>query len=82
MSALEKKPTPESVSEMMVALQNEIDGVKDGTLEESKARIVLKGRGLQLKLAELQLQYARLTKGRIPDPELKLINKGKTEQPQ
>lgn len=57
----------------MLALQNEIDSVKDGSLDESKARIVLKGRALQLKTAELQLQYARLTKGRVPDPELKLI---------
>lgn len=63
-----------TVSDMMLALQEEIDSVKAGTLDESKARIVLKGRGLQLKTAELQLQYARLTKGRIPDPELKLIN--------
>lgn len=63
-----------TVSDMMLALQEEIDAVKAGTLDESKARIVLKGRGLQLKTAELQLQYARLTKGRIPDPELKLIN--------
>lgn len=62
-----------TVSDMMLALQNEIDSVKDGSLDESKARIVLKGRGLQLKTAELQLQYARLTKGRVPDPELKLI---------
>lgn len=73
MSAIEKKPTPESISDMMLALQMEIDGVKDGSLEESKARIVLKGRGLQLQLAALQLQYARLVKGRVPDPEMKLV---------
>jgi hypothetical protein len=62
-----------TVSDMMKALQEEIDSVKTGALDESKARIVLKGRGLQLKTAELQLQYARLTKGRVPDPELRLI---------
>lgn len=66
-----------TVSDMMLALQSEIDAVKNGTLDESKARIVLKGRGLQLKTAELQLQYARLTKGRVPDPELKLIQQAK-----
>lgn len=66
-----------TVSDMMLALQSEIDAVKAGTLDESKARIVLKGRGLQLKTAELQLQYSRLTKGRIPDPELRLITPAK-----
>lgn len=70
----EKSSPISTVSDMMLALQEEIDAVKSGTLDESKARIVLKGRGLQLKTAELQLQYARLTKGRVPDPELKLIN--------
>lgn len=70
----EKKNSINTVSDMMLSLQAEIDAVKDGTLDESKARIVLKGRGLQLKTAELQLQYARLTKGRVPDPELRLIN--------
>lgn len=79
MSALEKKPTPESISEMMLALQNEIDAVKDGTLEESKARIVLKGRGFQLQCAALQLQYARLVKGRVPDPEMKLVRLADTK---
>ncbi len=74
MSAVEKKPTIETVSDMMQALEEEIHAIKDGTLEESKARIISKFRSAQLKTAELQLQYARLTKGRIPDPELKLIN--------
>lgn len=58
----------------MLALEAEIESVKSGALDESKARIVLKGRALQLKTAELQLQYARLRKGRVPDPELKLIS--------
>jgi hypothetical protein len=70
----------ETVSDMMQALQDEINAIKDGSLEESKARIVSKFRSNQLKTAELQLQYARLTKGRIPDPELKLI-KTKSDEP-
>lgn len=63
-----------TVSDMMMALQQEIEDVKSGTLDESKARIVLKGRALQLKTAELQLQHARMVKGKIPGPELKLIS--------
>jgi hypothetical protein len=65
--------TPSSVSAMMHALQSEINDSKSGAMPESTARIVLKGRALQIELAKLQLQYARLNKGRQPDSELQLI---------
>lgn len=65
----------ETVSDMMSALEQEIQDIKNGTLDESKARVVSRFRGHQLKTAELQLQYARMHKGRIPDPEMRLIGK-------
>lgn len=65
-----------TVSDMMAALQQEILDIKSGTLDESKARVVSRFRGHQLKTAELQLQYARMNKGRVPDPEMKLIQTG------
>lgn len=69
-------PLPEklqTVSDMMQALQSEIADIKSGNLDDSKARLVARFRGLQLKNAELQIQYSRLFKGRTPDPEMKLI---------
>lgn len=63
-----------TVSDMMKALEQEIQDVKTGTLDESKARIVGKFRSLQLKTAELQIQYSRMVKGKVPGPELRLIS--------
>ena len=62
-----------TTSDMMAQLQEEIEAVKSGTLEESKARVVSRFRALQLKTAELQLSYARLVKGRTPEPYLPLL---------
>lgn len=74
-----KNTSIETVSDMMAALQQEILDIKSGALDESKARVVSRFRGHQLKTAELQLQYARMNKGRIPDPEMRLIQQAKTE---
>ena len=69
-----QKPTIATVSGMIQTLEQEIADVKSGQLPESKARIVLKIRGLQLKTAELNLQYARIHKGRLPEKEMRLVN--------
>ncbi len=63
----------QTTSDMMAQLQTEIEAIKSGALEESKARVISRFRGLQLKTAELQLQYARLVKGRTPEPYLPLL---------
>jgi len=44
----------------MDALEREIHEIKTGELTESKARLVVKNRDLQLKGVELMLQAARL----------------------
>lgn len=62
-----------STSDMMLSLQDEINAVKNGTLTESQARVVFRGRALQLKTAELNIQYQRLHRGRKPEMEMPLI---------
>jgi len=68
-----QKDTVKTVSDMMRELQAEIEAVKNGKLDESKARVVARFRGLQLKTAELNLQFQRLTKGRLPQTEMPLL---------
>ena len=62
-----------TVGDMITALGTHIDDVLTGKLDEKTARQVFTGRKLQLKSAELQLQYARLYRGRRPDPVMPLI---------
>lgn len=65
-----------NVSDMMLALQEEIEAVKAGTLNESQARVIFKGRELQLKTAELNLKFQRLHKGIKPEQEMPMIGTG------
>ena len=58
-----------TVADMMTALQGEIEAVKAGTITESLARVVFSGRKLQIKTAELQLQYKRISRSRKPDTD-------------
>lgn len=51
--------TIETVSDMMAALQDEIEQVKAGTLPLDTARIVAKFRQQQLLTAQLQIMYMR-----------------------
>jgi hypothetical protein len=55
-----------TTADMLAALQTEIDEVKAVTLEPEKARLVLRGRKLQLDLAALNLQYHRLNRSSKP----------------
>lgn len=50
----------ETVRDMMLALEQEIADVKTGKTPLETARIVLKGRDLQLKAAQLNIAHARL----------------------
>jgi len=63
----------ETINDMLKALQGEIVDVKAGKLDDAKARQVRGFRALQLQCAALQLQYARLVKGRLPEPYMPLL---------
>ena len=51
-----------TVSDMFKAIQDEIDSVKAGQLPLDTARVVQRGRALQIKAAELNLSFMRLNK--------------------
>jgi hypothetical protein len=53
---------PITVGDMLRKLEEEIGDVKDGVLPLDTARVVQRGRALQLKAAELNVQYARMNK--------------------
>ena len=56
-----------------------IDDVLTGKMTDAQARNVIKARNGQLKAAELQLQYARIFKGRAPDPMMPLLTPAPSE---
>lgn len=49
-----------TVSGLMISIEDEIEKIKSGELQEGKGRLVFKGRQLQLKAVEIALQGARL----------------------
>jgi len=49
-----------SVSDVMLSIEDEINAIKTGELKESQGRLVMKGRGYQLKAVDLYLQAARI----------------------
>ena len=64
----------QTVADMFRAIENEINSVKDGTLPLDTARVVQRGRALQLKCAELNLQFQRVNRSlRTPAKELNLL---------
>lgn len=85
MSDQENTPTltgpVKTVGDMMSALETHIHDVLTGRLTDSQARHVTKLRGAQLKTAELQLQYARIFRGRTPDPIMHLLPSAETSGP-
>lgn len=52
----------ENIGDLMKAIQEDTEAAKSGAMEVNTARVVMRGRGLQVKLAEVVLQAARLTK--------------------
>jgi hypothetical protein len=52
----------ETVRDMMSAIQEEIEQAKSGVLPVDTARVVFRGRALQLQTAQLNLQYQRLNR--------------------
>jgi len=66
--------TIKTVSDMFKAIEQEIQAVKDGLLPLDTARVVQRGRALQLKTAELNIQYMRVNKAqRGPTKEFNLL---------
>jgi hypothetical protein len=51
-----------TVADMFRAIQEEIDAVKSGNLPLDTARVVQRGRALQLKAAELNLNFLRVSR--------------------
>lgn len=49
-----------TVSDLMVSLEDEIAAIKDGTLKDSTARLVLRGRAIQMQAVGMYLQAARI----------------------
>jgi len=63
-----------TVSDMLRALEKTIKALEEGKLSESVARVILRARALQLKTAELNLQAARMLKGKqSPEYDLRLL---------
>lgn len=60
---LTKSPRIATVVELMAAVQDEIEGIKNGTLDAKTGSLVLRGRGIMLRGVELTLQAARLDHG-------------------
>ncbi len=58
-----------TTADMMASLQSDIEDVRNGKISESLARVVFTGRKLQIKTAELQLQYRRLVRSKATDSD-------------
>ena len=69
------------ISDMMTALSKTIDDVQSGAVTESQARLIFKGRDLQLKTAALNIQFQRMEKGKKPMREMKLVEGEETGRP-
>src|SRR5438132_8318564 len=70
-----------TVADMMGALETHIQDVLAGRMTDFQARYTSKFRSAQLKTAELQLQYARIFRGRTPDPIMPLLPQAQVELP-
>lgn len=70
-----------TVGDMLTTLQDEIDDLKQDRLTESKARLVAKFRQLQLKTAEIAIQYARMLRAKaVSGPSLPLLGPAADEK--
>ena len=63
----------ETLSELMKVVQDDLEGVRTGTLDLTKGRLLKDYHKLLLKGAELNLQYQRMERGKRPERELRLI---------
>lgn len=63
----------ETLSELMLVVQNDLEQVRNGGLDLAKGRLLKDFHKLLLKGAELNLGYQRLERGQKPSRELRLI---------
>jgi hypothetical protein len=63
----------QTVSDMFRAIEEEIQAVKKGDLPLDTARVVQRGRALQLKTAELNIQYMRVNRAQRNGKEFNLL---------
>lgn len=61
-----------TVGDMFRAIQSEIDAIKRGDLPLDTARVVQRGRALQLKAAELNIQFLRVSRAERNNPKREL----------
>jgi len=71
-----------STSDMMRALEDEIELVKSGKITEAVGRVVFRGRALQIQTASLNLQYKRMLQGKKPTQEMKFIENKEPDKPE
>jgi len=60
MEDLTLEPKVAGMNQLMASIEAEIIAVKSGELKEATARLVFKGRSLQMKGLDLYLQAARM----------------------
>ena len=63
----------ETLSELMSVIQVDIEGLRNGSLDLAKARLLKDYHKLLLKGAELNLSYQRMERGKRPERELRII---------
>ena len=63
----------ETLSELMQVVQNDMEGVRNGSLDLAKGRLLKDYHRSLLKGAELSIMFARMERGKRPERELRLI---------
>ena len=71
-----------TTNDLLRAVQAEIHAAKTGKLSEPLARVVFRGRALQIKMAEINLRYLSLVlrRGLQPKGEMLLLADGKNSK--
>ena len=63
----------ETLSELMKVVQDDMEAVRNGTLDLAKGRLLKDYHRSLLKGAELSIMFARMERGKRPEQELRLI---------
>lgn len=67
-----------TIADLVAAADQHIADILDGKITDGQARNVRDFRKVQLRAAEMQIQYARLFKGRTPDAIMPLLTPAET----
>ena len=70
-----------TISDLMDAIQADTEAVKSGVLDEKTGRVVLSGRRLQVKVAEIVLQAHRITRKNGAQLQLSASAEDVTQEP-